>query len=95
MMKMRHCVLNTQQLDSLPDVTDQEVTGIITMEDVMEKLLQFSTTVHPITSVVFLISLLIFSISMLIAIYFFVRKGDILDETDEYVHVQKNIRINL
>ena len=45
-----------EQIDSLPDVTDQEVTGIITMEDVMEKLLQFSTTVHPITSVVFLIS---------------------------------------
>ena len=48
--------LSQEQLNSLPDVIDEEVTSIITIEDVMEKLLQFNAVVRPITSFVFLIS---------------------------------------
>lgn len=35
---------------SLPDVMDEEVIGIITMEDVMEELLQVSMVLYVITS---------------------------------------------
>ncbi|KAG4990891.1 hypothetical protein JHK87_024348 [Glycine soja] len=37
--------LSQEQLNSLPDVIDEEVTSIITIEDVMEKLLQFNAVV--------------------------------------------------
>ncbi|KAH1042804.1 hypothetical protein GYH30_024900 [Glycine max] len=56
-----------EQIDSLPDVIDEEVTSIITMEDVI-----YGENFYSLAG-----------------------WGDILDETDEYVHVQKNIRINL
>jgi len=44
-----------EQIESLPDVINEEVIGIITMEDVMEELLQVSMGVYSRTSFVFLI----------------------------------------
>lgn len=37
-----------EQTDSLPDVIDDEVIGIITMEDVMEELLQVRMVIYSI-----------------------------------------------
>ncbi|KAK4283018.1 hypothetical protein QN277_000021 [Acacia crassicarpa] len=65
--------VSQEEIASLPTFLDEEAVGIITMEDVMEQLLQ----IEPI------------NLEHANCLPFSVYKGDILDETDEYIHVQR------
>lgn len=77
-------------------ILGEEAIGIITMEDVLEQLLQVKLIIHVGYVSFFLLFLNWWSIANLSAItYFFSWKEPIYDETDDYVDVHNKYVSNI